>query len=306
MLVSSCMSGSPSIPDPVAPTPTPALARALRRALRPLVRLMLAHGLTLPYLLELLKSLLVEVADREFRIGDKSPTDSRVSLVTGVHRKDVGRLRQRMAHEGHDVPAVVSLGARLVALWQGAAPYLDESGAPLALPRFVSEGGPASFEGLVASINSDIRSRVVLDEWLRSGLVRLDEKRHVCLNAEAFVPAEGSDEKAFYLGQNLHDHAAAAAHNMLGRSPPFLERSVHYGSLPRATVDALARQAEALGMKALLAVNKTALAQERAPPDTAAPRQRMTFGIYFYSEPAAPEQPVQTDLPGAEPVRTAP
>ncbi len=278
------------MPSPESdPGQTPALARALRRALRPLVRLMLANGLTLPYLVEMLKSLMVEVADREIRIGVKPPTDSRVSLVTGVHRKDVGRLRQQHARDGHDVPAVASLGARVLALWQGSAPYLDAGGEPRPLPRFVSEGGTVSFEGLVSSINSDIRSRVLLDEWLRLGLVRLDEERRVCLCVEAFVPAEGSDEKASYLGHNLHDHAAAATHNLLGGAPPFLERSVHYGSLPAVAVQVLAQQAETAGMKALLAVNKGALAESRKTGTIGDTRRRMTFGIYFYSEPVPSE-----------------
>ena len=58
---------------------------ALRRVLRPMVKLMLARGITFPYLSELLKSLFVEVADREFRVDITEPTDSRVSLISGVH-----------------------------------------------------------------------------------------------------------------------------------------------------------------------------------------------------------------------------
>ena len=73
--------------------PSPALVRALRKLLRPLVRLMLAHGITYPYLSDLLKGLFVEVAEQDFRLDAKAPTDSRVSLVSGVHRKDVARLR---------------------------------------------------------------------------------------------------------------------------------------------------------------------------------------------------------------------
>lgn len=277
--------------DPEAPsaTPSPALVLALRRVLRPLVRLMVSRGVTYPYLGELLKGLFVDVADKEFRIGTKAPTDSRVSLVTGVHRKDVSRLRQALDSSAETVPSVVSLGAQLVAVWMGSGHYLDEAGKPRPLPRFVSEGGDLSFEALVASVNSDIRSRVVLDEWLRLGVVHFDEERRVCLNAEAFVPAEGFDEKAFYLGHNLHDHAAAAAHNLLGGKPPFLERSVHYDMLTPETVALLARQSEELGMKALLAVNKSAMAaEEKDAAQSAAtnplPRQRMTYGIYFYAE----------------------
>jgi hypothetical protein len=262
---------------------------------------MIARGVTLPAMVELLKSLLVEVAAKEFAIGDKPPTDSRVSLVTGVHRKDVSRLRAQLLASEPPAPAVVSLGAQVVAVWMGSPQYLDPEGHPLPLARFASDGGALSFEALVASVNSDIRSRVVLDEWVRQGLVRVDDERRVHLNAEAFVPAEGSDDQAFYFGHNLHDHAAAAAHNLLGGQPPFLERSVHYDALAASAVQQLARQSEAAGMKALLAVNKSALAASQAAPGEAgAARHRLTFGIYFYSEPAQQAAPPPAAQPGGD------
>ena len=282
----------PFLQPPVAPaSPTPALVRALRRVLRPLVKLMLASGVTYPYLAELLKNLFVDVAASEFCLDSKVPTDSRISLMTGVHRKDVSRLRANLQKSVETAPEVVSLGAQLVAVWLGTSRYQNEQGDPLPLPRFVSEGGDISFEGLVASVNTDIRSRVVLDEWLRLGVVRFDEQNRVCLNAQAFVPTEGFDEKAFYFGHNLHDHALAAAHNLLGGQPPFLERSVQYDALSPASVALLAKQSQDLGMKALLAVNKSALAFEQADAQPMAgettARQRMTFGIYFYTAPTA-------------------
>ena len=275
-----------STPPPPTATPSPAFVLALRRALRPLVKLMLARGVTLAYLAELLKALLVEVANEELRVGDKPPTDSRISLVTGVHRKDVSRLREALDSTAESVPSVVSLGAQLVALWLGSPRYLDDDGQPRPLPRFVREGGELSFEGLVASVNSDIRSRVVLDEWQRLGVVHLDNEGRVCLNVAAFVPAEGFDEKAFYLGHNLHDHGAAAASNLLGVQPAFLERSVHYDALSAASIKMLTKQSAELGMKALLTLNKSALAAEQNDATDTGPRQRMTFGMYFYAEPA--------------------
>ena len=282
--------------------PPPALVQALRQALRPLLRVMLARGITLAYLTELIKSMLVEVAEKDFRLDGKPTTDSRVSLLTGVHRKDVNRLRR-----GNDdrtdafqkMPPVVSLGAQLVAQWLGNPQFLDAEGQPVPLPRNISEGGAQSFEALVAGINSDIRSRVVLDEWLRLGVVSIDEQRRVCLNTQAFVPAQGSDEKAFYFGHNLHDHAAAAAHNLLGQEPPFLERSLYFNGLSAGAVAELAAQSQKLGMQALVAVNKAAVAREKRAENAnaletaepAEPLQRMTFGIYFYTEPAAPAAP---------------
>jgi hypothetical protein len=156
----------------------------------------------------------------------------------------------------------------------------------LPLARFASEGGELSFESLVAGVNSDIRPRVVLDEWLRLGVARFDEQQRVCLNVDAFVPVDGYDEKAYYLGHNLHDHAAAAASNLLGVNKAFLERSVHYDALSAASITELARQAERSGMNVLLALNKSAMALEHTDAPPADQRQRMTFGIYFYTEPA--------------------
>ncbi|NBX20889.1 MAG: hypothetical protein EBR58_05710, partial [Betaproteobacteria bacterium] len=80
-------------------------------------------------------------------------------------------------------------------------------------------------------------------------------------------------------------HAAAAARNLLGVQPALLERSVQYDALNEASIAVIAKQSREAGMKALLAVNKNALALEQADAATEAPKHRMTFGIYFYTEP---------------------
>ena len=271
-----------------AGAPSAVLVRALRKVLRPLVRFMLAQGITYPYLSDLLKGLFVEVAERDFRLDHKPSTDSRVSLISGVHRKDVSRLRQRLQTETAIEPAVVPRGAQLVAHWMSNPRYLLPDGQPRPLARLVSEGGELSFEALVSGVNSDIRSRVVLDEWLRLGVVSLDDNGWVRLNTAAFVPTRGLEEKAFYFGHNLHDHAAASVHNLLGEQPAFMDRSVHYNALSPASVEQLARLSEQWAMKALLAINQAAMEAEARDrslhPEQA--NQRFTLGAYFYAAPA--------------------
>jgi Family of unknown function (DUF6502) len=265
-------------------SPSPAFVQALRLLLRPIVRVVLSQGIPFAYLSELLKSILVEEANQNFRLDKKSPTDSRISLLTGVHRKDVNRLRNAVVDADTKLPSKVSLGGQLVAQWLGNDQYLDEKGQPKPLPRYKSEGGLASFEALVMGVNSDIRSRVVLDEWTRLGVVHIDEEKRVCLNTQAFIPSKGFDEKAFYFGHNLHDHAAASAHNLMGLEPPFMERSVHYTGLSTDSINQLTAETKELGMKALLAVNKSAMEREKIDAVSNTPRHRMTFGIYFYAE----------------------
>lgn len=265
--------------------PPKALIDALRSALYPLVRLMLAKGLTYSFLADLLKGIFVEVADREFRLEGKPSTDSRISLLSGVHRKDVRRLRQIVDEDSEPVPRAISLGAQLAAAWVGLPQYLDEEGSPCPLPRFVRKGGEVSFEALVEGVSKDIRPRAVLDEWLRLGVVHIDDEDRVALNTDAFIPRYGFDEKAFYLGHNLRDHAAAAAHNLLEEGVPLLERSVYYDALSQTSVETLRASAEKEGMKVLKTINREAAKLEANDAADPAPKSRITFGVYFYTEP---------------------
>jgi hypothetical protein len=276
-------------PSAASPVPTPALLNALRKLLRPLIKLLLVNGVTYPQLSNLLKTLYVEVAREEFVLNGKPQTDSRISLLSGVHRKDVKRLGSDNAEES-SVPPSISLGAKLVALWTSNAVYLDDAGQHLPLPRQASEGGAQSFEGLVSAVSKDIRPRAILDEWLRIGIVHIDEQGRVCLNTDAFVPENGYEEKAYYFGQNLQDHIIAGAHNLLGQKPPFLERSVYYSQLTLESSAELAELSKKCAMQALVTVNKRAeilQKQDASKPDA---DQRINFGVYFLHKKEKSEQ----------------
>ena len=272
-------------------TPAASLVTALRHLLRPLIHLLVARGYTYPMLADLLKEIYVDIADRDFRLGGQPPTDSRVSLLSGVHRKDVRRLRGAAPLDEESVPEAVALGAQLAAAWTTKREFLDSKGRPRRLARLASQGGKRSFEALVEGVSRDIRARSVLDEWLRLGVVELDEDDHVVLRAAAFVPARGFDEKAFYLGHNLHDHLAAAAHNLLSEGPPFLERSVHYDAIGPESEAELAALAEKAGMAVVQKMSRKAIACEARDNDDPAPKRRFTFGIYFFGAPTAEPAP---------------
>jgi Family of unknown function (DUF6502) len=268
-------------PTPRLGAPSSIVIQAIRGILRPLVRFMLAQGLTYTILIDLLKSVYVEVALKEFKLDKKRQTDSRISLLTGVHRKDVRRLSEMMEAEAPP-PENVTLGAQLVAKWIGQAPYVNQQGHPIALARGAKDGGERSFEALVASVSKDIRSRAILDEWLRLGIVHMDHDDCVCLNVEAFVPKQGFAEKAYYFQHNLQDHIAASVHNMLELGPPFVERSVYYETLTKTSAAELVSLGEALGMQALQTVNRRALILEQKDANRPDANQRINFGIYFY------------------------
>jgi len=272
-----------------SPALPPSMLSALRRVMRPLVRLMLRKGVTYTMFADLLKEVFVEVAHREFRLNDTAPSDSRISLLTGVHRKDVRRLRSEGDTVLAALPANITLGAQLGSVWTTTAPFCSVPGQALALPRLASVGGDCSFDALVAKVSTDIRGRVVLDEWLRLGVVRLDEQDCVHLQAQAFVPQKGFDEKAAYFGHNLHDHACAAVHNLSDDGQPFFERSVHYDALSLASVEHVREVVAKDGMQTLLAFSHLAAELESVDEPSAEQRQRITVGLYFYTEATDPD-----------------
>ena len=263
--------------------PSPALIAESLRLLRPLVRLMLQNRVSYPFFASLLKSLYVDVAAQDFKLEGKRLTASRLSFLTGVHRREVKRLQNRETTRGNQVPATISLGSQLVSRWTSDPEWLDDAGSPRALPRISREPGEPSFEGLVASASRDIHPRSVLDEWIRLGVVRMDSEDRVSLQRAAFVPARGFDEKAFFLGRNLSDHLGAACQNLMSDTPRFLERSVHYGALPTGGIDELRVLVHTAGEESLKRVNELARSiRDSAPTD--GPKRRVNFGVFFYEE----------------------
>ena len=263
--------------------PPDALIAALRRMLRPLVRLMISKDVTLPTLITILKETFVSVAEDEFPVKGKRQTDSRINLLTGVHRKDVKRLRAETTTE-REMPHAVGLGTQIVSRWVSDPLTTDPEGRPIPLPRRGKSGSSLSFDGLVEGISKDVRPRAVLDEWLRLGVASMDDKGQVILNRQAFVPEKGFDEKAFYFGRNIHDHLAATTHNLIGDGNPRLERSVHFGGLTDSSVKTLAAEAEKVGMEALLALNRLAREKVEVDKGKTDANRRFNFGLYFFDQ----------------------
>jgi hypothetical protein len=274
--------------------PPAALVSALREMVTPLVGTLMTHGVTYPFLAALLKEVYVDVAEAQAENGSARVTDSQINLMTGVHRKDVRRLRATRDDVDH-TPAVVTLGAQLASIWTSTRDYLDSEGKPRPLPRTAETPDAPSFDRLVESVSKDVRPRAVLDEWLRLGIARLDEAGRVCLNHDAFIPEKGFDEKAYFFGRNIRDHIAAASYNLAGFVPPMLERAVFYDRLSADSADQLSEYARKIGMDTLLAMNREALRLSEVDAKAPGCNHRISFGVYFYSveeDPEAPDNPL--------------
>lgn len=258
----------------------------------PIVRALIAHGVTYPQFAQALKRVFLEAARAELAQHGKKPSDSALSLRSGVHRKDVRAFNERGALKPSG-NRTLSMASLVFAKWSRDAAYVGADGAPRPLPLRSRDADGLSFEGLTWSISKDFHPRSILDELLRLDLAAVDGET-VRLKAEAFVPTAAFTDLARYFGANLRDHAAASAENLLRageqQPPRFLERATFADGLTEASIEALDRLAHRLWADAARRMYEAAA--QRAEADASAPAQRanrrMRFGIYFYSEPMPP------------------
>ena len=250
---------------------------------------MIRSGVTFPVVADLLRGLFVEVASRDLLPGERPRTDSRISLLTGIHRKELRR--QRAADQDAPEPPVVTLNSQLIGRWLGDPAYVGADGRPMALAR---GGPPPSFDALVAMTTRDVRSRSVLDEWLSQGIATQEADGRVVLASSAFLPRDDLEARLFFFARNLHDHVAAASANIVSASgatggAPFLDRSVHYDGLGLEAAAELEAHAREAAGRLLLDINRAALAiadRDDALAKAAGPREtrRVNLGVYLFAD----------------------
>lgn len=257
---------------------------AVLRLLRPLARLLLQNGIGYPAFAAALKRVFLEAAQQELAARAMPATDSAITLLCGVHRRDVRTLLRAPRDAAEDAAArkPFSLAAEVATRWLSDRRFRGSAGKPKVLPR---GGGEGSFDALVASVSSDIRPRAVLDELKRLGVAEEDE-HGVRLLAQSFAPRQGFEEMSWLFADNLHDHLAAAAANLQGQAN-FLEQALFADELTATSAAQLQQAAVKAWKHAFDQV--MAKAHEHYDADAAhAPaadrRQRVRFGVYFFNE----------------------
>ncbi|MBB3180328.1 DUF6502 family protein [Variovorax sp. Sphag1AA] len=250
---------------------------ACSRVMRPLVRLAVRMGVKHAQLDELLRSLLVEEAQRTWREKGTEANLSQISLTTGLNRKVVTSIvRETMEHLPY---SEMSAPAKTVTLWLRMC---TDDPSRRRLPINAVARGP-SFEAVARKASrGNVHHRAVLDELVRLGMVTESEDGFAELDADGFVPAQDMRSMLAFLGDNARDHLLAAVSNTLGGQPAFLERSVFAKGIALDDCERI-HQFARTRWNAL----HHELTQQLTDAFTEAPKSasaRMRIGIYAYFE----------------------
>jgi len=260
------------------------ILEAVMRLLQPLIRILLRQGISCGTFTELAKRAYVDVAEKEFTVAGRKQTTSRISVLTGMHRKEVLRLKLLPPIEESGIDEHYNRAARVISGWLRDEAFQDRKGDPDVLPY---EGGDHSFTELVKRYSGDIPTRAVADELLRVNAIEKTQHGELRLTARGYVTSGSEMEKFQILGTDTRDLILTIDHNLI--HPPdkaLFQRKVMYDNVPLENVEGFQRLAARLGQGVLEQLDAWLAARDKDvnPQVAGNGRARLGLGIYQLKE----------------------
>lgn len=257
------------------------LQKAVTRVLSPLVRLLLRHGVSHAEFANWAKQSYVIEAGEHFGIDDKSPTVSRIAIVTGINRKEVKRIRE--------LPSEVDTGVskhnravRVVTGWLQDQDFQNSRGRP----KVLDYGDPQdSFNQLVKRHGGDVPARAMLDELERVGTVK-HAKGKVTLLHKGYVPHESESAMLDLFSTSATDLLTTLEHNLSQSDHRRLQMSVAYDDVTTEGRNAFARLSAEQAMKLLKDLDKSLSRYDRGnnPATKGDGKHRIGLGVYWIED----------------------
>jgi len=266
------------------------LVAAILKLLRPLARILLRYGVSFSTFSDLAKWIYVDVAAKEFGIEGRKQSTSRVSVITGLSRREVMRVRQLPRPDVSASTERHNRAARVIAAWRRDPDFLDAKGRPALLPM---EGPGATFSELVKRFSGNVPPRAILDELLHVGAVEQREDDKINLLTRAYIPRNIDAHKLNILGTDVQYLIATIDHNLKpDTTEARFQRKVSYDNLPN---DVLPEFREIFTKKAqnlLESADQWLARRDRDvnPKVKGVGSNRAGFGIFFFEDSNADKE----------------
>jgi len=175
---------------------------ACRRVLRPLASMLLRFGMTWKEFSDLSKSVFVQAATEEFGIKGRPTNVSRVSILTGIGRKEVKRQRDLIDANEPSAKRKTTDATRLLSGWHQDPDFLDSDGKPKQLPK---DGTGSTFETLIGRYSGDIAMPTMIKELIKTGAMEKTESGQFHVLMRYYQPSLADSENLQFAVDRIHD-----------------------------------------------------------------------------------------------------
>jgi hypothetical protein len=189
------------------------LLAAYAKLLRPLIRILLRHGVTYAELSEVVKTVYVSTAAKEFRVPGKKMSKARIAIVTGLTRKEVQRISEK-DKENSEPKSNLSRIGRVLSGWHTDPDFTGPYGMPLELRYDSDIPADATFTKLVQRYSGDMTPRAMLDELVRVGTVVETDQNWFKVLRRDYVPFTLAPDFLERVGRVIHNFVHTIEANM--------------------------------------------------------------------------------------------
>lgn len=183
-----------------------------RYLLLPVIRFLLKHGVTWSEFGEMSKDAYVAVARQDHGIQGRPTNNSRVAMLTGLSRREVARVRDRLLDGESGAGSLQGNRiSRVLSGWHTDSEFSDDHGQPKDLP---ATGLTGSFSRLLKRYAGDLPHGAIRKEMQQRGLIEELENDHLRALKRDYVYSNLDPEIVRQMGLALHDHAATLEHNL--------------------------------------------------------------------------------------------
>lgn len=252
--------------------------------MRPVVRILLRYGIGYREFAEVVKTAFVDISSTDFGIRGRPTNISRVAVMTGLTRKEVRRLRDKIAKGDTTISVKTTPFEEVLHHWYAKAEFHDASGRPIALP--FSDGNP-SFTSLVKKFGGDIPAGAMRTEMKRVGVVHEDELGRLSVVDRTFKSASDHEVLVTVLVRSVYTMLSNVAHNTdPERTDTWAHRIAHTRSLRSPDKRQLRRITKDRIVDFAESIDDIFIAYESLQDDSDNDRSRDTVavGIYYFEE----------------------
>lgn len=276
------------------------LLYALRRVLRPVVRLLIRAGVRFDDFADLARGVYVESAIRDGLNQQGPPTRARIAVIAGVTLHQVDHYIDNDGALPSANPTMSAVLLEILQKWHTDPQYVGPYGIPLELEFELPAG--RSIRSLIELVDSSASPGLLLEELLRVGAVVHSGEKHFRAVSRVFMmPEPMSPQQIEYFGNAMTRLANTLEHNMNPKNAgKRLERYVIADrGLPPEVVPAFEEYARAKTADFLVDLDNWLIPYSSAESITS---QRVSTGlnVFLYVEPPRDEEPLRTLMRRAE------
>ncbi len=204
----------------------PHFLQALRRVLRPIIRLMIRSGIRYDEFIDVARGAYVESAIRDGIGTNKHPSRDQIAWATGIDRRRTDHYIDNETALPAPTRTLTRAVVEILHRWHTDARYLESSGSP----RELTLGSQAGirFQDLVSEVDHGVDPEAALSELLQAGSVALTGENCVRALSRSFIWRSGSPSSVEDLGDTLAHLAETLEYNLdpANAENKRLERSV--------------------------------------------------------------------------------